>query len=217
MKLSKYLCLSLLLASQILSCQKCEKDYIEIPPKYEFVEKLTLAPYKKTYLLNDTIWVQFQPANKSLFDKLSNSQVFLDTSVLVSFFKYRKVFPMPTQSDTFCNYFADSRLNPSFNTLSSSNLENTISIITTCNNPFDFKIGIIPKKTGIYLLEPGFAVRDCPNRLPNYYHKAKFIFDLADCNKDVWLTIPAETRLKLTPYYLETSIERKEIFAFKVE
>ena len=42
----------------------------------------------------------------------------------------------------------------------------------------------------------------------------KLMFDLADCNKDIWLTIPAIQR---DGQNTDARIDNKEIFVFKVE
>jgi hypothetical protein len=61
---------------------QCGKDFITPSPTYEFSEKLSLTPYKKVYSINDTIWVQFQTNDKSLYDKISNSRISTDTTFL---------------------------------------------------------------------------------------------------------------------------------------
>src|SRR5215213_7547868 len=71
----------------------CGKDSGVLTPVYQFTEKISLAPYKKTYAINDTIWVQFQTTDKKLFDKLSNSRVSTDTTFLTLNFHYHKRYP----------------------------------------------------------------------------------------------------------------------------
>lgn len=215
MKQNKYLCLAFLLASQILSCQKCEKEYTAIPPKYDFVEKLTLTPYKKIYSINDTIWIQFQAVNKTLYDKLSNSLISMDTSSVSVRFLYHKRYIIGNQPEYFCEINADNRLNPAFNTLYT--FYNELNIKTSCNDQFSFKVGFIPKKTGIYSLEPRLIVDYCPTKIVRDFLTSKFVFDLADCNKDIWFSIPEQSRRSTDPDYEPSLIDKKEIFVFKVE
>ena len=89
--------------------------------------------------------------------------------------------------------------------------------MTDCNSTkYFFKVGFIPKKTGVYSIEPNISAVDCPNKVIRNFNTTSFIFDLADCNKDIWLSIPSASRggeLGFT----DVRIDRKEIFVFKVE
>jgi len=194
---------------------QCNKEYIQSTPKYEFLEKLSLTPYKKIYSINDTIWVQFQTASKSLYDKLSNSQIPMDTTSLLVYLYYTKRYIIGTQPEFFCEVSIDRSLNPSFYTLYT--WYNVVNLKTSCNNQFFFKVGFIPKKTGIYSLNPGLIAEACPNKVIRDYYTSSFVFDLADCNKDIWLSIPPPARGESDPGNTERVIDRKEIFVFKVE
>ncbi len=215
MKQSIYLLFFLVLTVPILSFQKCKRDYIEIQPKYEFVEKLTLTPYKKVYAVNDTIWIQFQAANNLLYDKLSNSRVLMDTSSLLPKFLFHKRYVLGTQPEFFCEVKVDSILKPSFSTLYTS--YNRLNLKTPCNNPFFFKVGFVLKKTGVFSLEPGLVVEECANKIIRSYFTSKFVFDLLDCNKDIWLSIPEQSRGSTDPNFEPNRINKKEIFVFKVQ
>lgn len=194
---------------------QCGKEYIERKPTYEFFEKLTLTPYKKIYSINDTITIQFQTNDKKLFEKLSNSLIATDTSQLFVGFYYHKRYMIGTQTEFFCDTKVDNPIDLSFTTLYP--WYNVLTYKTNCSAPNYFlKASFIPQKTGIYSLEPFITHQYCQNKIDRPYTTTKFIFDLADCNKDIWLSIPPASRggeLGFT----DVQIDKKEIFVFKVE
>ena len=194
---------------------QCHKDYPAPSPIYEYSEKLTLAPYKKAYAINDTIWIQFQTSDKSLFDKLSSNRVATDTTFLSVNFYFHKRYPLGNTVEYFSDAKLDSGLNVSFKTLYT--YYNVLDFQTDCSNGrYYFKVGFIPKKTGVYSIEPHGAISPCPNKLRFPYSTFKFTFNLADCNKDVWLSIPPQSRGGELGY-TDVSIDKKEMFVFKVE
>jgi hypothetical protein len=215
MKQYFYLILILIITTQILMGTQCRKENIAFNPRYEFQEKLSLTPYKKIYSINDTIWVQFQTANKSLYDRLSNSQIIMDTTSLSVRFLYHKRYIVETQPEYFCEVNIDNSLNPSLTTLYS--WYNEINLKTICDNQLVFRAGFVPKKIGVYSLEPRLIVNECPNKVNRSLVTSSFIFDLSDCNKDVWLSIPEQYRRSTDPESTVRSIDAKEIFVFKVQ
>lgn len=194
---------------------QCGKDDIKPMPSYEFFEKLTLTPYKKIYSIGDTIIVQFQTNDKKLFDFLSNSKISTDTSQLLVGFYYHKRYMIGTHPEFFCETEVDNPINVSFTTLYP--WYNVLTYETNCSDQNYFlRASFIPKKTGIYSLEPFISHKYCQNKIEKPNTTSKFVFDLADCNKDVWLSIPPESRggeLGFT----DVQIDNKDIFVFKVE
>ncbi len=215
MKQRHFLIFLLIVVVNMVMSTECNKEVIAINPSYEFLEKLTLTPYKKIYSINDTIWVQFQTADKSLYDKISNSRISTDTTFLQVGFYYHKLYNIGTAPEFFCDVNVDNSFNPEFTTLYA--WYNLLNISTGCNSiQYFFKVGFIPKKTGIYSIEPNITLVNCANKIIQNYSTSRFIFDLADCNKDVWLSIPPASRggeLGFT----DVSIDKKEIFVFQVE
>ncbi|HXI01284.1 MAG TPA: hypothetical protein VNI52_13535 [Sphingobacteriaceae bacterium] len=193
---------------------QCNKDYTLPNPAYEYTEKLSLTPYRKTYAVNDTIWVQFQTINKTLFDKLSGNRISTDTTFLRVKFNFHRRYPN-NAGELFSDIKVDNGLDVSFRPLDSR--YNVLNFKTDCrNDPYFFRVGFVPKKTGVYSIEPHGDVSPCPNKLTSPYSTFKFTFDLADCNKDVWLSIPPQSRggeLGST----DLRIDKKEMFVFKVE
>lgn len=194
---------------------QCYRDFKPSPPEYEFAEKLSLSPYKKTYALNDTIWVQFQTNNKGLFDKLSNSQILTDTTYLQSRFHYHVRYPRGITPEFFCEVIVDNPIDLTFTPQYS--YYNILMFKTSCNSSnYLIKVAFILKKKGIFSIEPHISPEICPNKTKWYHSTSNFVFDLIDCNKDVWLSIPAASRggeLGFT----DIRIDKKEIFVFKVE
>lgn len=215
MKRQHILIFFLIIGSNIIMGTQCRKDYVTPKPTYKFVEKLTLTPYKKVYSINDTIWVQFQTTDKSLYDQLSNRRISTDTTFLGGGFYYHRRYPIGNVQEFFCDVDIDNSLNPKFTTLYTS--YNVLDFATNCNsNNYFFKVGFIPKMTGVYSIEPHLQAVPCANKVNRNYTTTNFIFDLADCNKDVWLSIPPASRggeLGST----DVSIDKKEMFVFKVE
>jgi hypothetical protein len=215
MKRHHFLIFFLIIGANIIMGTQCGKDHVTPDPTYKFLEKLTLSPYKKIYSINDTIWVQFQTADKSLYDQLSNTRISTDTTFLRGGFYYYRRYPVKNVQEFFCDVDIDNSLNPEFTTLYT--WYNVLNFATDCNSSrFFFKIGFIPKMIGVYSIEPNLTAVDCANKVNRNYTTTNFIFDLADCNKDVWLSIPPGSRGG-EDGFTDVRIDKKEIFVFRVE
>jgi hypothetical protein len=194
---------------------QCEKDYPALTPAHEYAEKLTLTPYKKSYLVGDTIWVQFQTADKTLFDKLRGNRISTDTTFLRVNFNFHRRYPIGNTVELFSETKVENALEVSFTPLYT--YYNVLNFKTGCGNSrYFFRAGFVPKKTGVYSIEPHGDVSPCPTKLNVPYTTFRFTFDVADCNKDVWLSIPPQSRSGELGY-TDASIDKKEIFVFKVE
>ena len=211
-----YSVLSILIGFALMNIGlQCDKDDMGYKEEYSFLEKISLTPYKKTYFISDTIWLQFQTSDKSLFDRFTGSRISTDTTFLQTTINYNRRFP----SDTINDFFGSVKVNGGMDmTFTSSNLNfNLLRFKTECtNNPYFFRVGFVPNKTGIYIISAGAFVNNCPNKLKFQYSALQFTFDLADCNKDVWLSIPPNSRGGETGV-TDLRIDRKELFVFKVE
>ena len=194
---------------------QCNKDHPAPRPTYEYAEKLTLTPYGKSYAVNDTIWVQFQTADKTLFDKLSSNRISTDTTFLRVQFNFHRRYPIGNTVELFSDVRVENALDVSYASLYT--YYNVLDFKTDCgNNRYFFRIGFVPKKIGVYSIEPNGNVSPCPNKVSFPYTAFKFTFDLADCNKDVWLSIPPQSRSGELGH-TDVSIDKKEMFVFKVE
>lgn len=194
---------------------QCGKEDFFRNPVYEFTEKITLTPYKKTYNIGDTITLQFHTNNKQLFDKLTNSYIPTDTSFLSINLLYRKRYTVDTQPEFYSDVYVENPINFLFNT--ANERDNHLSFTTDCAaSNYQFKASFIPKKAGIFSIDPSIINVYCPNKTYKPFTTTRFYFNLSDCNKDVWLSIPAASR-SLEDSYTIPKIENKSIFVFKVE
>jgi hypothetical protein len=201
---------------------QCGKEDLIPVPENRFVEKLSLFPYKKTYQRGDTIWLQFQTASKTLFESLTNRVIPTDSTFMALNFLYQKRYPIPFNAtvDTFCYTTTSFGLNQGLKIPPASRSDNFLTYFSDCNSNFYFfKVGFIPKTTGIYSLNwPAGELVDCPNKvLKSTYSIVNFRFDLADCNKDVYVSIPPASRGESVKGYTEKEIDNKKVFVFKVE
>lgn len=212
MKQHHFLIFLLIVGANILMGTQCRRDFITPDPVYKYSEKLSLTPYKKIYSINDTIWVQFHSTDKSLYDELSDQRVPADTAYLHVMMHYTKHYRIGTTSEFFCNVIVDNNPNPDF-TISATN-NNDLNFTTACHSDnFFFRVGFIPIETGIYSINYRIQTFDCPNKIVRNHTTTHFTFDLDDCNKDVWLSIPRASRGGENG----SSIDKKETFYFKVQ
>ncbi|HEY5327449.1 MAG TPA: hypothetical protein VIJ27_10655 [Mucilaginibacter sp.] len=94
---------------------QCRKEYPpEIIPVYQYAEKLTLSPFKKVYAIDDTIWVQFQTPDKTLYDKLSGRRLSTDTTFLNFFFDLTRQYPLEFNLENYAEVIVQNGLNVRF-------------------------------------------------------------------------------------------------------
>lgn len=191
---------------------QCERDFEPVKISHEFAEKLALFPYKKTYSLNDTIWVQFSSTNKRLFDKITNSRISADTMYLHSRFEYAKLFPNDT-TPVNCKPIINTGSFAGFT--SSHNGIDYVWVQTNCtNNQFAIKLGFVPLQKGTFLISPSGMMQNCPGKQKYLATTFAWTFDLADCNKDIVQQLSLSANKKAE---IEAKIDGKEAFAFKVD
>lgn len=207
--------LLLVFLSLLLMGFQCDIEKIRPKPVFEFSEKISLRPYKKTYKVGDTIWIEFQTADKSLFDKISQNKILKDTTFLRAGFSFRQLYPSATSSAPILETKIDNTLNIEYESASQGFYG--LSFKTDCaNSRYFIKFGILPKQSGIFSIQPTGAINPCENKQIHHLSSFTFLFDLADCNKDVWLSIPNSSRggqLGIT----DVSIDNKELFVYKVQ
>ena len=194
---------------------QCNKEMPPPNPVFQYTAKLSLTPLKKVYSINDTIWIEYKTADKTLFDKLSASNISTDTTSLKVFFTLIKQYPIDRNIDTYASVVVENGLDINFGPLVST--RNDLNFITYCNNdPYYFKVGIILLKTGVYSLQPGAVVSPCPDKKTNLPSTFMYTFDLPDCNYSVWKSIATQSA-NGQDSYIGFGIEGKQIFAIKVE
>ncbi len=197
---------------------QCRKEYHATPmviPVYSYAEKVTLTPFKKVYALNDTIWVQFQTTDKTLYDELSGSNLSTDTTFLTVDFDLIREYPAEFNLEDYAEVTVENGLEVSFGPIVAP--RDVLTFRTDCGNgPYFFKAGFVLKKTGVFALDPLAMVTPCPDKkivLPSTF---SFTFDLPDCNSDIWQSIEDKS-VNGRDSYIGVGIDRKQIFAFKVE
>lgn len=204
----------------VLMGTTCYKGDIIDPPKQDFVETLNLFPAQKTYLINDTIWLQFQTTNKTLFDTLSNQRLpsssvkFLFNIVLLPKYDNPSV-----PSGNFCDFVLPANVVP--NTRASPNgIATTFEVGCDNSMAYDVKVGIVLKYKGVYVLDMSSNTPLLPcSGVTNPYPSAsiRFKYNLNDTNKDVYLNIPASARNEFPSGLTEKQLEAKVAYAFGVQ
>lgn len=201
---------------------QCNKGYIEpIAVKELFMEKVNLFPAKKTYNINDTIWLTFSTTNKTLFDSISNQR--LSTSGLKFNFK-AIVLPLhntPTNfSNSYCRFIVTSNVMATYDTTKFNSLVN-FDIGCDTLMFYEIKLGLVLKYSGTYLLnlsDIGTKFKSCGNQINPYpMSDLRFTYNLADCNKDVFLQIPLSERPEYPVGFRQAQIDARISFAFKVQ
>jgi hypothetical protein len=215
------LCVPIAALFMALLCMatQCRKESIEY--KYNFVEKVDLFPSQKSYKVGDTIWIKYTNPGKQLFDKKTNQYVAADTMSIVFQISFNCRYNTPVNpADGFCDYISVNAVNPSIyfgdygtGFLSGFGCNN--------NNNYDFTVGIVPRQKGIYSLDlfgVPRMVNSCPNRISGFpLSTIEYRFNLADCNKDIYLEIPPYSRVESPKGYTESKIDSKQAYIVKVE
>ncbi|MDB5276967.1 MAG: hypothetical protein JWR61_1922 [Ferruginibacter sp.] len=199
---------------------QCNKSY-DFSYTYNFVEKVNLFPAQKTYKTGDTIWIQYTNPDKKLFDK-NTGQLIAADSVALSFniayqTRFVKTYNPP---EGYCDFISASGINADRTLYDNSSNLNRLAL---CNadNTLNFKVAIVPKQTGIfslYLATAAGGVAACANRSTIFpFSSLLYKFNLTDCNKDVYLSIPVNSRGESPAGATESLIDSKQVFVFKVE
>ena len=206
----------------IISGFQCNKDIIATEPAKElFREKINLFPFKKTYNINDTIWLTFTTTDKTLFDTLSNQR--LPTNGLK--FNFRAVilplYNTPQNiSNSFCKFILTNNVVPQYDTTQFNSL---IYFDIGCDTQpsYNIQLGLVLKYSGTYLLnlsDVGTKLQSCNNQNNPYpTSDLRFTYNLLDCNKDVFLSIPPSERPEYPTGFRQAQIDAKISFAFKVQ
>ena len=132
-------------------------------------------------------------------------------------FQYVQQYPfLLTNYDTLAYVLTLSGINRG---LQIYNSFNSITVNTGCINSTSYlaELAFVPKKAGIYTLYlPSAETQSCASKKVRFpYSTLSFVYDLSDCNKDVYLSIPEAYRKDSK--YIENLIDTKKVFAIKVE
>ncbi|MEJ7821733.1 MAG: hypothetical protein WKF85_05385 [Chitinophagaceae bacterium] len=198
---------------------QCGKVPIEY--KYNFVEKINLFPTSKSYKVGDTIWLQYLNPNKLLFDNRTSNHIAADTVSLDFQISFNSRYNAPVNpSGGFCDYVSSNGVNVG-RYLGDLGTGFLFTFGCNSNNNYNFIVGVVPKHRGIYsldLLGTPRNVSACSNRSSGFpLSTIEYRFNVADGNKDVYLTIPPHSRGESPKGYTESKIDIKQVYVVKVE
>jgi len=207
-----------IILSVIVMSTECRKDLI-IEYKYKFLEKVDLYPFQKSYRVGDTLWLQYSNPNHQFYDQVTNQKIFSDTISLVFASAFNSRYEAPV--NPVDSFFSLKIENASTMDNHVENYGQGLLIATTCPASYNFRIGIVPKHTGIYSIDMGNipeTLGSCTNNMVSSpFSTIEYRFNLTDCNKDVYLSIPAASRGESLKGYTEKAIDNKQVFMLKVE
>ncbi len=198
---------------------QCRKN--DIVFEYNFIEKVDLFPAQKSYKVGDTIWIQYVNPTKKLFDQKSSQYISADTLGIGIQIAFNSRYDAPVNpSGGFCDFISGNIVNQSLY-LGDYGTSARFGFGCNANNNVDFKIGIIPKEKGVYSLDLGGGqniVDGCPNKIVNFpFSTIEYRYKNQDCNKDIYLEIPANSRGESPKGYTENRIDQKETYIVKVD
>lgn len=169
---------------------QCEDGYVEPAYKYIIQETLSLTPYKKTYTIGDTIWVETNiPTGKYLYDSKTFQRVLIDSVSLPLNLSYYNLYKNPTV--VIGGFVKAVYVDPV------ERRNQGLSFSYGCKQPnYNFKIGLVLLTPGIYSLNihDQNTFSSCITNPTASYSRIFYKFDVADTNKDVFLSIPAISR-----------------------
>ena len=198
---------------------KCKKDTIDY--KYNFVEKINLFPAAKSYKVGDTIWLKYVNTSKLLFDNKTSNHIAADSVSLDYRVSFNSRYNAPVNPPGgFCDYITINGVNVG-RFLSDNGTGSFFTFGCNSSNNIDFTVGVVPKKTGIYSLDmyggPG-NVLSCPNRRAGFpLSTIEYRFNVVDGNKDIYLSIPPNSRGETPKGSTEGRIDNKQVYIVKVE
>lgn len=211
---------SLFLITMVMGTQ-CHKDTEDfVSDKQSFKEKVSIFPAQKIYKVNDTLWLRFTTTDRTLYDTISKQR--LPASSIKFHFGATLLpkFETPVNpSGGFCNFILPSNVVVRYFTNESGT---TAAFEVGCDNAlgYDIQVGVVLKYQGVYVLNlpDGMRTETCNNQTSPYAPSAlRFIYNIADCNKDIYLSIPASSRREYPEGFTEAQIDYKVAYALKVQ
>lgn len=203
----------------VLGGFQCRQEYIE-PPKQYFKEKVDLAPAQKIYNVYDTIWLRYTTSSKTFLDTVTGQR--LSTNTIKFKFgaslqpKYQAPF---NPQDGFCSFILPPNVTAQYGT-SQSGTATFFNIDCDNTSFYNIRLGIVVKYRGIYILNlPDNILLEACAGQTNPYPSAsvQFSYNLADPNKDIYLSIPSAERQELPVGYTESRIDLKVAYALQVQ
>jgi hypothetical protein len=205
----------------MMQCQPCTKE-VQLPAgsKHNFIQPVNVYPYNKYYKVGDTIWLEVKTGDKTLYDTIQQKRILADSLALIfSVQVSQRYLSPPSTNILFCHFTDTFNLHAVFN---NNGYNQGLNFYFGCNTDtvFSFKFGIILIHAGIFSFDlssnnisPCFP--DFPNSLR--FSTINYIFNLSDCNKDIYLSIPVASRGESSPGYTTSLIDQKQVFVFQVQ
>lgn len=204
----------------ILMGLQCEKDTDYISPKQRFLETVSLKPARKIYNINDTIWLRYITSNKTFLDTISGKRLPTNTIKFNFGATLLPKYGTPTNpSDGYCNFILPTNTRAQYVT-DESGTATLFDIDCDGSSNYELAIGVVLKYKGIYVLNlpDGITLQACANQTNPYTSATlQFIYNLADCNKDVYLSIPESSRQEFPVGFTEAQIGYKVAYALEVQ
>ncbi|RDV17046.1 hypothetical protein DXT99_00565 [Pontibacter diazotrophicus] len=184
--ISKFRYLVLAVFSCLTMGLQCD-EYVE--PEYSHIiqETLSLTPYKKTYNVGDTNWVETNLTGKYLYDTKIFQRVLIDSVSLPLKLFYHDLYKNP--SSTTGGFVK--AIHPDL----VEKQDPYLFFYYACNQPdYKFKVGLVLLTPGIYSLRISDQnyFSNCITQAS--YSRIYYKFDLEDSNKDIFLAIPPISR-----------------------
>ena len=196
---------------------QCRREPVDF--SYAFRAEVDIYPLKKIYSLTDTIWIETDLPNKSLFDTKSNQNINADTgqvSLMVNYNEFASTLRNP--SNGLCDVI----------TINGANKDRYLfpggvqAFITYgCSQPnYKTRIGFKPNYKGVFRIQflKDQIFQNCSNKVIKYYATLSYRFKAVDLNLDILNALPEKDRdgAEGTKLYTE-KINNREMFVFKVE
>jgi hypothetical protein len=213
------ICLFFLFALMGLNFQ-CERDFESKPFEQTFQIPVQISPFKKSYPLSDTIWIQTEVPNKFLFDTKTAQSINADSGRI----DFSAVFnrfgtDITNPAGGFCDIITSNGIN----------IERGLAQWSTagsfsnygCSQPdYRVRIGFVPKVRGTYwlVLFKDILFGSCTNKVNPYYASLSFKYTNPDLNLDVFNALPDDIKggNNGKGFYTE-KINNKEVFIIRVD
>lgn len=193
----------------------CQKD--DIAFKYAFLEEIALSPAQRSYKIGDTLWLEYKNPSKQLYDQNTGQRITADTVSLSFWASLSALYEAPSNPpDGFCDFVSDGAVNVGRFFDAKSTFYTQRFGCNAANN-YDFRVGIVFKQKGLYTLFLGDrtdAVIPCATRKTTFpFASIEFRFKVADTNKDIYLSAPANYRST----FFEKFFDKKTCYALRVD
>lgn len=218
---NKYTILLLLLIAVLTMNFRCVREDIEQRPyEHSFRVPVDIFPQKKTYSLSDTIWIETDITDKSLFDTKSNQLILADTGQLyfeAAFNRFGTDVTNPPAG--FCDVITTRGINTG-RYLGFWGTNGFLDQYGCGLTTYKCRIGFKPLIRGAYflMLTGNRPFESCTNKLRPYYAELSFRYKSSDLGVEIFNALPDNLKggNDGIRFYTE-KLNNREAFVFKVE